>query len=855
MKRLIIDADSIFDQHIQGMLHSDSSSQRVFSRFLQWLDDTAARANAEEIIIVTQGLHDLESSQNSMESTYGQILRLWGQKHQVRLFEAASRRVLDAISGLSRFNTSVLVSADVRVAQLLSETITLLKPEATSEYTHRKLADDMGGLTPQDLPILLSLIGAPDANIKAIAGMNRSLEIVLRSDKTVESIIALAKQSTGFDFQQIASNEKQIKLNLQASYSRPLKIENENLTLLDDPLAKTKLDALLIKAPQSPRASQLPDYPVTIKVIGNAEDFLWAKDILTKAPAYSLNFERDGTGIFSAAISIKDGYCLYIPFDSYNGQRESKQVAIDFLRDTLANKKNMICFSVKDMAIDLHELSISDYEIKADCAASTYLLDSTISLVNASDLMKEGSTSLPKMDDFCSKEGHGLAQNVGIERSSKLAAIRSDLIWKNSKQLFTKIVDKDLKSQYQKYEIPQSIICAKMGRAGIKIDIDKVKATKANAIKKLKEIVDKISAMTGLEVNVTSASDLNQLFDLVNVDTGKTATKQRALNDEKLQAARHKHPVVDLVIQGRETSQIIKNGADKLLRFADASGVLRFNPFTNSTDTGRISIREPDLQNSTAEMRGWLVAEAGYSMACYDYSQMELRILAHLSQEPKLIKAFAEGKDVHIETAAEVFGVEPSQVTDSQRTAAKSINFGLIYGMSAGALSKKINVSFREAQKYIDTYFEKMPKVREFQDRLIRDVQEREILILENKREMVFGDINSPDTGIRDAAKRKLMNAPMQAHSAEIVKRAMILCEQKLRENNIDGRIALQVHDELVFQIKNEHLKKADAIIVLAMETAYPLTVPLVIEGTFGRSLNKKMNKSNELITTYPLTI
>ncbi|MDU8351275.1 DNA polymerase [Pseudomonas syringae pv. actinidiae] len=855
MKRLIIDADSIFDQHILGNLHADSSTQRVLSRFLQWLDATTARVGADEVIITSQGLNALETSQNSMESTYGQILRLWGQKNQVKLFESSSRRVLDAINGLSRFHTSVIISADVRVAQLLSETVSMLKPEAPAEYTHRKLAEDMGGLTPQDLPVLLSLVGAPDGNIKAIAGMSRSLELVLRSDKTVENIIMLAKQSTGFDFQQITSNEKQIKLNLQASYSRPLKIAEENLSILQDPLAKTKLDALLIKAPQSPRASQLPDYPVTIKVIGSEEEFAWAKDILMKAPAYSLNFERDGTGIFAATISLKDGYCLYIPFDSYNGQREPKQVAIDFIKETLASKRNMICFSAKDMAVDLYDLKISDYEIKADCAASAYLLDSTVSLDDASELLKGGQIALPKMDDFCSKEGHGLAQNVGIERSSRLAAIRSDLIWKTSKQLFTKIVDKDLKNQYQAYEIPQSIICAKMGRSGLRIDIDKVKATKANALKRLEDIVEKIKSLTGIEVNVTSASDLNKLFDSVNVDTGKTATKQRALNDEKLQAARHKHPVVDLVIQGREASQIIKNGADKLLRFTDSSGILRFNPFTNSTDTGRISIRDPDLQNSTAEMRGAMVAKDGYSMACYDYSQMELRILAHLSQEPKLIKAFAEGKDVHIETAAEVFGVSPSQVTDSQRTAAKSINFGLIYGMSPAGLARKINVSFREAQNYIETYFEKMPKVREFQERLVKEVQESEVLILENRREMGFGDINSQDTATRDAAKRKLMNAPMQAHSAEIVKRALIMCNQKLREANIDGLIVLQVHDELVFEIKTEQLKKADGIIMNAMQTAYPLTVPLIIEGSFGRSLNKKLNKGNELITHYPLTI
>ena len=401
----------------------------------------------------------------------------------------------------------------------------------------------------------------------------------------------------------------------------------------------------------------------------------------------------------------------------------------------------------------------------------------------------------------------------------------------------------------------RSIICAKMGRSGLRIDIDKVKATKANALKRLEDIVEKIKSLTGIEVNVTSASDLNKLFDSVNVDTGKTATKQRALNDEKLQAARHKHPVVDLVIQGREASQIIKNGTDKLLRFTDSSGILRFNPFTNSTDTGRISIRDPDLQNSTAEMRGAMVAKDGYSMACYDYSQMELRILAHLSQEPKLIKAFAERKDVHVETAAEVFGVSASQVTDSQRTAAKSINFGLIYGMSPAGLARKINVSFREAQKYIDTYFEKMPKVREFQERLIKEVQASEVLILENGREMGFSDINSADTATRDAAKRKLMNAPMQAHSAEIVKRALIMCDQKLREANIDGLIVLQVHDELVFEIKTEQLKKADGIIMNAMQTAYPLTVPLIIEGSFGRSLNKKLNKGNELITHYPLTI
>ncbi len=256
--------------------------------------------------------------------------------------------------------------------------------------------------------------------------------------------------------------------------------------------------------------------------------------------------------------------------------------------------------------------------------------------------------------------------------------------------------------------------------------------------------------------------------------------------------------------------------------------------------TGRLSSSDPNLQNipvRTAEgrrIRQAFVAEPGYRMLAADYSQIELRIMAHLSGDAGLLAAFAAGEDIHRATAAEVFGVAPEKVSKDQRRSAKAINFGLIYGMSAFGLARQLDISRAEAQEYVDRYFERYPGVREYMERTREQAREQGYVETVFGRRLYLPEINARNAMRRQYAERTAINAPMQGTAADIIKRAMIALDGQLRETGMDVRMIMQVHDELVFEVAREALAPARDLIRECMSGAAELAVPLVVDMGVG---------------------
>jgi DNA polymerase-1 len=292
-----------------------------------------------------------------------------------------------------------------------------------------------------------------------------------------------------------------------------------------------------------------------------------------------------------------------------------------------------------------------------------------------------------------------------------------------------------------------------------------------------------------------------------------------------------------LILEHRGISKLKSTYTDKLpLQINPQTGRVHTSYQQAVAATGRLSSTDPNLQNipirsdAGRRIRKAFVAPKGYKLLAADYSQIELRIMAHLSADDSLLQAFAAGKDIHRATAAEVFGVALKEVSDEQRRAAKAINFGLIYGMSAFGLAKQLNIGRFEAQEYVNLYFERYPGVKAYMDRTREQAHEQGYVETLFGRRLYLPEINARNGQRRQYAERTAINAPMQGTAADIIKRAMITLDQSLQAAKLDARMVMQVHDELVFEVAEKQLDKLSKLVRREMESSAELAVPLIVE-------------------------
>lgn len=856
MSKLVIEANSIALSFFASEASREGSAPKAISNILEWLDNIKSLNPDHEIILVTEDKDLLLNNPDPAINSFVQVMFLWASQYGISTYNTVSNRAIDAAYSIALEQPgSIIASTDPRTASLLSDELSLLKPPSEKKYTRSELFAETQGLKPSDVPIFLSLIGAPSFGMEAIAGIQNSLEIAKIANGDVDTVFLEAKSRNGFDYTRIVNSADKFRKNLGHAKIKEVQITENNFSSHSDATAKSKIDGFLKNNAIRNRSSkELPDYPVDYRLINNETEFAWLKTIFSKAKAYAINFERDENGIFAASISFKEGNTIIVPLNDAFGQTIDEFEVRSILKDLIESNKNIVTFSAIQTSRDMIELGIKSFTIKAEISSAAYLINTRDIINDISELNDESAKMIPSMHDFCVREGGGRAANTDHFKLFKLCAIRSDITWRNSKVYFNQILSEGLKDQYQKYEIPQSQICAKMGQDGIVIDIPGLKAYRKSVTEKQGKHLQAIKKLYGKDTDVTSPTEVSAILDHFGLTTGETSTGKRAINEIELKAIEAQHPVIAHLIKARSLSTVLSKQVDKILNAVDGDGVLRFNVFTNSTLTSRLSIRNPDLQNSTAEMRGFMKAREGYKFVSFDYSQIEMRILASASKEKRLINAFINGGDVHRETAAEVFQTPPEKVTEDQRKAAKAINFGLIYGMSPMGLSVKLGISVQKASSYIQMYFDRLPGVKRFHEELLSSVRKNGFIELVSGRKITFPDINSNNSSERNGQERSCKNAPMQGTGAEIVKRGMIKTDQLINDQNYDARIALQVHDELVFEVKSEIAAEFATKAKYELENALDIGVPLTVDMFIGQNLNKKPSNTNELSSSLALT-
>ncbi|MDM8752311.1 DNA polymerase I [Morganella morganii] len=628
-------------------------------------------------------------------------------------------------------------------------------------------------------------------------------------------------------------------------------------------LAKKSTRSAPSKAAVSAVAAQSPAAPVAAPEISNEnyETILdeaalnrWA-DILREAGEFAFDTETDSLDNLSARLvgmsfAAKAGHAAYVPIGhdylDAPDQLLTEQV-LRVMKPILEDEK--IRKIGQNLKFDRGIMENYDVELRGiafDTMLESYVLNSVAGRHDMDSLAdRHLNYKTTTFEEIAGKGKKQLTFNqIPLEEAANYAAEDADITLLLHQALYPQLeAEKSLLHVYQDIEMPLVPVLSRMERTGVLIDANVLAAQSVQLTARLDELEKQAFAIAGEEFNLSSPKQLQAiLFEKLNLPVvKKTPGGAPSTNEEVLEELADNHELPRVILEHRSLSKLKTTYTDKLPLMVDPKTRRVHTSYHQAvTATGRLSSRDPNLQNIPVRtdegrrIRQAFIARDGYCIMAADYSQIELRIMAHLSQDKGLLKAFAEGKDIHRATAAEVFGVPLEEVTSDQRRSAKAINFGLIYGMSAFGLARQLGIPRGEAQRYMDLYFERYPGVLEYMARTREHAAEKGYVETLEGRRLWLPEINSRNGMRRKAAEREAINAPMQGTAADIIKKAMIAVDDWLQKENIDALMIMQVHDELVFEVRKEQQAEMAEKIRGLMEAAMKLDVPLKVEAGVG---------------------
>ena len=570
---------------------------------------------------------------------------------------------------------------------------------------------------------------------------------------------------------------------------------------------------------------------------------------LKQAKLFALDTETDNLDYMAAnlvgiSFALENGEAAYLPLQlDYLGAPKTleKTTALTLLKPVLENPA--IQKVGQNFKYDLTIFARNGIDVQGvafDTMLESYVLNST-GRHNMDDLAKRylGHQTI-SFEEIAGKGKNQLTFNqIPLEQAAEYAAEDADVTMKLQQVLWEKLSkEPSLEKLFKEMELPLLGVLSRMERRGVLIDSDALFLQSNEIANRLSELEEQAYVLAGQPFNLASTKQLQEiLFDKLGLPViQKTPKGAPSTNEEVLEELAFSHELPKVLVEHRGLSKLKSTYTDKLPQMVNPqTGRVHTSYHQAVTATGRLSSSDPNLQNipirneEGRRIRQAFIAREGFTVVAADYSQIELRIMAHLSQDQGLINAFTQGKDIHRSTAAEIFGVALDEVTSEQRRNAKAINFGLIYGMSAFGLSRQLGIGRADAQSYMDLYFKRYPGVQTFMHDIREKAKAQGYVETLFGRRLYLPDINSSNGMRRKAAERVAINAPMQGTAADIIKRAMIQLDQKL-QNDPDIAMIMQVHDELVFEVRSEKVAFYSELIKTQMESAADLVVPLIVE-------------------------
>jgi len=753
----------------------------------------------------------------------------------------------------------VIVSGDKDMAQALADNVKILDT-MKNKITTRETIKEKYGVNTEQLVDLFALMGDTSDNIPGVMGIGEKT-----ASKLIQEFGGLDQLYQNLDKVPEKIREKLIAHKDKAYLSRDL------VKLVSDLEIEFELENFKLKEPAPEKLlpllrelefhKLLEDYSQESSKIDKASYQLVLKteqlkslvEELKKKKAFAFDLESTSEDPMQAepvgfSFALEPGKAFYLPFSHKLKLGEAqldKELVFKELKPILESEQyQKIGQNLKYDFMVLHLAGIELAGIHFDTMLGSYLLNPRRRTHNLKELALEHLGH--KMISFEEVAGKGKSQRlfseVELESACLYSAEDADIAYRLYQKFLNLLKEQDLEKLYYELELPLLLVLARMEISGVKVDERRLKQISQELREKEELLKQEIFELAKGEFNIDSPRQLGEvLFERLSLPRKKKTKTGYSTSFEVLKELAILHPLPAKIVEYRTLSKLRSTYTDALIKLINPLTRRLHTSYNQTiTATGRLSSSEPNLQNIPArtpegrKIREAFIAEDGYKMISADYSQIELRILAHFSGEPALIKAFERGEDIHKRTAMEVFGIPPEQVNEELRRKAKVINFGVLYGMSDFGLAQELGIDQKQAKKYIERYFIRYPKVKEFLERVLKEAREKLYIKTILGRRCYFPDINSENQIVRKSAEREAINAPMQGSAADIIKRAMVRIDQEMRKKNLESKMMLQVHDELVFEAKEEEIEELKKIIIKEMENVHPLKVPLKVEVGIG---------------------
>lgn len=707
----------------------------------------------------------------------------------------------------------------------------LISPQTCVLFTKRgitetELVDEEAlgkdySVTPQQVIELKGLMGDSSDNIPGVPGVGEKTALkLLTSYGTIEGVYAHLDEIKGKLKERLTEYKDQAFLSKELAtiqVNAPVEVDLSTTESMDEAAVRELFQqlgfkTLLDRLPQSGEDTTTKEFEWSTEyqlVDGEKEADFWTE--LEQSEQVFLNYAGEHGVLF-----VLTNQLWALETEALTSKRDKLA--------TILSKKTLYAISSKDI---LHLLGPDgQLSVDFDLELALYCLDAE------------------KRWDFSATASQFDLPTTNLDKKDiALQAAFTHLLKEVAPSVEQKLKDDELWKLYAEVELPLAVVLAQMEAYGILVDPVKLEEISSDLEASLARLTELIYAEAGEEFNINSPKQLGViLFDKLGLPVLKRTKTGPSTSADVLEEL-SEHPIVAYVLEYRQVAKLKSTYADALGDLISPTTKRVHTTFNQTvTATGRLSSTHPNLQNipvRTEEGRrireAFVVPEGCYLLSA-DYSQIELRLLAHLSQDEVLLQAFRSGRDIHTQTAAEVFGVALDEVTPEQRNAAKAINFGIVYGISSFGLAKGINLTRAQAQEYIDSYFHRYPRVKAYLDGAVEQGRTQGYVQTLFNRRRYLPNLKSRNFALRNFAARTAMNSPIQGSAADIIKLAMLKVNQTLKEEKLQTKLLLQVHDELVFEVPEEELEQVAGLVKKEMEEVVTLDVPLIVDVSYGHN-------------------
>ena len=739
----------------------------------------------------------------------------------------------------------------------------LVNSQATVLYTKKGISElekyDMEKIyekyevSPLDLIEVKGLMGDKSDNIPGVPGIGEKTAIKLVKEyKTIDQVYENLDQVRGKKLKENLENYKMdafLSRKLGTIYTDvPIEHTIEDFRLVEPDgeklfekfkmlefsslMKKFQPETENIKTEYKAEIIEEKDYEKAIKNLSKKEELYLA--------CLSSNDNYIHSDLSYLALKAEEDDLVYI-FDL----RKKNDKFSTLVRELFSSEIEFIGFDLKKDMVLLDKLGL-DFQVKyIDLMIAEYLIDPSKGNYLVADLSSKYLDGPVKNEEDYLGKGKNKKTFVNLEEEElkDYLATYLNILQESKTILLDKIEEMDMMDLYYSIELPLVEVLAKMEIAGISVEEEKLDELDAYLVEKLGELEKNIYSLSDYEFNINSPKQLGEvLFEKLQLPVIKKTKTGYSTNAEVLDKLQGQHEIIDYILEYRSLSKLKSTYVDGMYPYIDQDKKIRTTFRQNVTATGRISSTEPNLQNipirteEGRQIRKAFVASENSILISADYSQIELRVLASLSEDTNMIEAFNQGLDIHTKTAAEVFHVDLDEVSKNQRSDAKAVNFGIVYGISDYGLSRDLDIPRKQAKEYIDKYLASYPSIKDYMDQIVLDAKDKGYVETIFHRRRYIPELHSKNFNIRNFGERIALNTPIQGSAADIIKVAMVKVHKRLKKEELKSKLILQIHDELIVDTLEEEKEQVEKILKEEMEAAVQLKVALIVDIDKGRS-------------------